>query len=264
LNYTLPLARLIEEFQRLPGVGPKSAQRLAFHILKQSTDDVRRFARALVDAREQVGYCQRCYNLSAQAICEICCQPGRKRETLCIVAEPRDLYALERTHEYKGLYHVLQGLISPLEGVGPQDLKIRELLNRLGPENSQSLQSQATEHQRQEQPLESSTSSDNLHSSISLDSQYMTKPDHQSGTVSQLNVSHFNSAENDFPPIQEVILALPPSIEGDTTSLYLARLLKPLPDMRLTRIAFGLPVGADLEYADNLTITRALQGRQLV
>jgi len=261
LNYTIPLARLIEEFQRLPGVGPKSAQRLAFHILKQSTDDVRRFARALVDAREQVGYCQQCYNLSAQAICEICCQSGRKRETLCVVAEPRDLYALERTHEYKGLYHVLQGLISPLEGVGPQDLKIRELLNRLGPENSQNFQSQAEENQRQEQTEESSASFDDL--SGHHESHYLTKPQHHSGTVSQLNAS-LHLAKDDFPPIQEVILALPPSIEGDTTSLYLARLLKPLPDMKLTRIAFGLPVGADLEYADNLTITRALQGRQLV
>jgi recombination protein RecR len=258
LNYTLPLARLIEEFQRLPGVGPKSAQRLAFHILKQSTDDVRRFARALVDAREQVGYCQRCYNLSAQAICEICCQTGRKRETLCVVAEPRDLYALERTHEYKGLYHVLQGLISPLEGVGPQDLKIRELLNRLGPGNSQNFQSQAEETQRQEQNLGGSPSFEN--SSESHESQYATKPEQYSGTVSE----YLNSAKDAFPPIQEVILALPPSIEGDTTSLYLARLLKPLAGMKLTRIAFGLPVGADLEYADNLTITRALQGRQLV
>jgi recombination protein RecR len=218
VNYTLPLARLIDEFRRLPGVGPKSAQRLAFHVLKQSEEDVRRFAHALVDARERVGYCQRCYNLSAQPICDICRQPGRQRTLLCVVAEPRDLYALERTNEYKGLYHVLQGLISPLEGIGPQDLKIRELINRLGSGVSQDV----------------------------------------------LKLEGSSPDEEDYPPIQEAILALPPSIEGDTTSLYLARLLKPVTDLRLTRIAFGLPVGADLEYADSMTITRALQGRQLV
>jgi recombination protein RecR len=250
LNYTLPLARLIEEFQRLPGVGPKSAQRLAFHVLKQSSEDVRRFARTLVDAREQVGYCQRCYNLSAQAICEICCQKGRKRELLCVVAEPRDLYALERTQEYKGLYHVLQGLISPLEGVGPQDLKIRELLNRLGPSSSLEFQTQNT---------------------APSFGDYASKPSLEPLLVSREVVletsngsNHHETDTNEYPTIQEVILALPPSIEGDTTSLYLARLLKSIPDLKLTRIAFGLPVGADLEYADNLTITRALQGRQLV
>jgi recombination protein RecR len=198
MSYTLPLARLIEEFQKLPGIGPKSAQRLAFHVLKQTPDDVRRFSDALLDARDKIGYCQQCYNLSAQSICEICVQPGRKRNLLCIVSEPKDLYALERTGEYKGFYHVLQGLISPLEGIGPEDLKIKELVARLSD-----------------------------------------------------------------PLTEEIILALPPSIEGDTTSLYLARLLKPL-GIAITRIAFGLPVGADLEYADSMTITRALQGRQAV
>lgn len=198
MSYTLPLARLIEEFQKLPGIGPKSAQRLAFHVLKQTHDDVRTFSDALLDARAKIGYCQHCYNLSAQSICELCIQPNRKQGVLCIVAEPKDLYALERTNEFKGAYHVLQGLISPLEGIGPEDLKIKELITRL--------------------------------------------------------------AE---PGVEEVILALPPSIEGDTTSLYLSRLIKPL-GIRLTRIAFGLPVGADLEYADSMTITRALQGRQSI
>jgi recombination protein RecR len=198
MSYTLPLARLIEEFQKLPGIGPKSAQRLAFHVLKQSHDDVRTFSDALLDARDKIGYCQRCYNLSAQNICELCMQPGRKPNLLCIVSEPKDLYALERTNEFKGFYHVLQGLISPLEGIGPEELKIKELISRLAD-----------------------------------------------------------------PTVEEVILALPPSIEGDTTSLYLSRLIKPL-GTKLTRIAFGLPVGADLEYADSMTITRALQGRQLV
>lgn len=198
MSYTLPLARLIEEFQKLPGIGPKSAQRLAFHVLKQPTEDVRNFSDALLDARDKIGYCQQCYNLSAQSVCEICIQPGRKKNTICLVSEPKDLYALERTGEFKGVYHVLQGLISPLEGIGPDDLKIKELLARLAD-----------------------------------------------------------------PQVEEVILALPPSIEGDTTSLYLSRLIKPL-GIKLTRIAFGLPVGADLEYADSMTLTRALQGRQAV
>src|SRR4051794_38837782 len=123
MSYTLPLARLIEEFRKLPGIGPKSAQRLAFHILKRPVEDVRHFSNALLDARDKVGCCIRCYNLSAQRVCELCLQPGRKRELLCVVAEPRDLYALERTGDYRGLYHVLQGLISPLEGIGPEDLK---------------------------------------------------------------------------------------------------------------------------------------------
>lgn len=198
MSYTLPLARLIEEFQKLPGIGPKSAQRLAFHVLKQPVEDVQNFSDALLDARDKIGYCQACFNLSAQPVCELCQQPNRKKSTICLVAEPKDLYALERTGEFKGVYHVLQGLISPLEGVGPEDLKIKELLKRLAD-----------------------------------------------------------------PEIEEVILALPPSIEGDTTSLYLSRLIKPL-GIQLTRIAFGLPVGADLEYADSMTITRALQGRQTV
>ena len=198
MSYTRPLARLIDEFQKLPGIGPKSAQRLAFHVLKQSHEDVRNFSDALLDARDKIGYCQQCFNLSAQTVCELCIQPSRKPAVLCLVAESKDLYALERTGEFKGMYHVLQGLISPLEGIGPEDLKIKELLSRLGE-----------------------------------------------------------------PGIEEVILALPPSIEGDTTSLYLSRLIKPL-GIRLTRIAFGLPVGADLEYADSMTITRALQGRQAV
>lgn len=198
MSYTLPLARLIEEFQKLPGIGPKSAQRLAFHVLKQAPEDVRTFSDALLDARDRIGYCQQCFNLSAQSVCELCVQPNRKKTTICLVSEPKDLYALERTGEFKGVYHVLQGLISPLEGIGPEDLKIKELLARLSD-----------------------------------------------------------------PDVEEVILALPPSIEGDTTSLYLSRLVKPL-GIKLTRIAFGLPVGADLEYADSMTITRALQGRQAV
>lgn len=196
--YTKPLARLIEEFQKLPGVGPKSAQRLAFHVLKRSMPEVQSFSQALLEAKEQIGSCSVCYNLSCQDPCEICVNPNRDHSVVCVVSEPRDLFALEKTGEFKGQYHVLEGLISPLEGVGPQDLKITELLHRLSPDNQQ--------------------------------------------------------------PIQEVILALPPSVEGDTTSLYLSRMLKPL-GIHLTRIAFGLPVGGDIEYADALTLTRAMAGR---
>jgi recombination protein RecR len=196
--YTKPLARLIEEFQRLPGIGPKSAQRLAFYVLKQTPESVQGFAEALLDARDKVGYCELCFNHSANTLCNICSSQNRKKETICLVSEPRDLYALERTNEYRGLYHVLQGLISPMDGIGPQDLKLKELIVRL---------------------------------------------------------------EN--PAIEEIILALPPSVEGDATSLYLSRMIKPL-NIKLTRIAFGLPVGSELEFADSMTITRALQGRQLI
>lgn len=199
MSYTLPLAQLIEAFQRLPGVGPKSAQRLAFHILKQTDEDVKHFSQVLVHAKERIGHCQRCFNLSSQSPCEICSQPHRNRSLICVVSEAQDLFALERTGEFSGSYHVLGGLISPMEGIGPEDLKTQELIRRLG-------------------------------------------------------------GQDGLPEVNEVILALPPSIEGDTTSLYLSKLIKPL-GIKLSRIAFGLPVGGDLEYADTMTITRALQGR---
>jgi len=203
MSYTQPLARLIEAFQTLPGVGPKTAQRLAFHVLKQPLGDVENFSSALLEAKAKIGFCAVCFNLSSQSPCEICAGSNRQKQTICVVAESQDLYALERTNEFRGTYHVLHGLISPMEGVNPEDLKIRELLSRLSDES-----------------------------------------------------------------VTEVILALPPSIKGDTTSLYLSRLIKPLmsvnPDLKLTRIAFGLPVGGELEYADNMTLARALKGRQEV
>jgi recombination protein RecR len=206
MSVTPPLAHLIETFQKLPGVGPKSAQRLAFHVLKQPKEFAYAFAEAMTHARDAVVTCQVCYNLSGQSPCEVCVSANRNRHLLCVVCDPRDLFALERTREFQGLYHVLGGLISPLDGVGPDDLRIAELLDRLQhPESA------------------------------------LLPPTH----------------------IDEVILALPPSTEGDTTSLYLARQLKPF-NVRVTRIAFGLPVGGDLDYADSLTITRAIQGRQLV
>lgn len=194
--YAKPLARLIEELQKLPGIGPKSAQRLAFHLLKQKESEVHALAQSMVDAKTQIHLCSSCFNLSAEDPCELCQSPSRDKTLLCVVAEPRDVIALERTHEYKGRYHVLQGLISPMDGIGAEQLKIKELLFRL--------QDQA---------------------------------------------------------IQEIILAINPTIEGEATTLYLSRLLKPTGIM-MTRIAFGLPIGADLEYADELTLIKALEGRR--
>lgn len=194
--YSKPLAQLIEELQKLPGIGPKSAQRLAYHLLKQPAADVARLAQALTDAKQQIRFCSQCSNLSAMDPCELCANPARDPGLVCVVSEPKDLVAVERTKEYRGQYHVLQGLISPMDGVGPEQLKIKELVARL-----------------------------------------------QDDTV------------------QEVILAIPPSIEGEATSLYLSRLIKPL-GVRVTRIAFGLPVGGDLEYADEMTLVKALEGRR--
>ncbi len=196
--YSKPLAQLIEELQKLPGIGPKSAQRLAFHLLKQPDGDVKRLAQSLIDAKEQIRLCSVCSNLSVNDPCELCAHPTRDVSTVCVVAEPKDLVAVERTKEYKGRYHVLQGLISPMDGVGPDQLKIKELLDRVG------------------------------------------------------------SGE-----IQEIILAINPTIEGEVTTLYLSRMLKPL-GVRVTRIAFGLPMGGDLEYADEMTLVKALEGRREV
>ena len=194
--YTKPLASLIAELQKLPGIGPKSAQRLAFHLIRQDPGDIRRLATVLIEAKEQIRTCSRCCNLSAEDPCELCLAPGRDDSSLCVVAEPRDLIALERTREFKGRYHVLGGLISPMDGVGPDQLKVPELLGRL---------------------------------------------------------------QNDA--IREIILALDPTVEGEATTLYLSRLLKPLCP-KVTRLAFGLPMGTDLDFADEVTLARALEGRR--
>jgi recombination protein RecR len=196
MYFTPPLAKLIEEFQRFPGVGPKSAQRMAFFVLSMSHESVHDFAFALTDAKDRVKNCSRCFHLSSEDPCELCKNEKRDRSTMCVVAESRDVIALERSREYKGSYHVLTGLISPLDGKGPDQLSVRELVNRVGEDN-----------------------------------------------------------------VQEVILAINPTIEGDATVLYLTRLLKPV-GCRITRIAFGLPVGADLEYADDVTLSRAMEGRR--
>ncbi len=188
---------MIDQFERLPGIGPRTAQRLALHLLRQPEEQIRSFADALLAARTQVGQCQSCFHLSAEPCCEICRNPDRDQGQICVVADSRDLLALERTREYNGRYHVLGGLISPMDGVGPEMLQITSLVARVDQEH-----------------------------------------------------------------VEEVILALTPSVEGDTTSLYLARLLRPF--TTVSRIAYGLPVGSELEYADDVTLTRALEGRRTV
>jgi recombination protein RecR len=187
---------LIDELGRLPGVGPKSAQRIAFHLLKLSKEDALRLARSIVEVKERVTFCTRCFNVAEGDECGICADDRRDPHVVCVVEEPRDVVAIEKTQEYRGRYHVLQGAISPIEGIGPDQLKVKELLTRLDPEG-----------------------------------------------------------------ITEVILCTNPNIEGEATAMYLARLLKPL-GLRVTRIASGLPVGGDLEYADELTLGRALEGRR--
>jgi recombination protein RecR len=198
--YAGPVQDLIDELGRLPGVGPKSAQRIAFHLLKLSRDDALRLARAIEVVKDTVAFCRRCWNIAVAAEeggeCGICTDPRRDTTVLCVVEEPRDIVAVERTGEFRGRYHVLQGAISPIEGVGPDQLRVRELLTRLEPEG-----------------------------------------------------------------VTEVILCTNPNLEGEATALYLGRLLAPL-GLRVTRIASGLPVGGDLEYADELTLGRALEGRR--
>jgi len=195
-TYAPAVQALIDELGRLPGIGPKSAQRIAFHLLKLPAADVERLAHAIAEAKARVRFCEQCFNVSEQAICAICADERRDPSSICVVEEARDIVALERTGEFRGRYHVLLGAISPIEGIGPEQLKVRELLNRLG-----------------------------------------------DGTVT------------------EVIVCTNPNVEGEATAMYLARLLKPL-GLSVTRLASGLPVGGDLEYADELTLGRALEGRR--
>ena len=193
-----PVQDLVDELGRLPGVGPKSAQRIAFHLLRVSAEDAKRLAKAIVEAKERVSWCRRCFNIAEGEQCRFCRDEARDPAMVCVVEDARDIVAVERTREFRGLYHVLQGAISPIEGVGPEQLRIRELLSRVGEEE-----------------------------------------------------------------VREVILATNPNIEGEATAMYLARLLRPL-GVRVTRIASGLPVGGDLEYADEITLGRALEGRREV
>jgi len=189
---------LIDELGRLPGVGPKSAQRIAFHLLAADSDDVRRLVAALTEVKDKVRFCRLCGNVSEQELCRICADPRRDETAICVVEEPKDVVAVERTREFRGLYHVLGGAISPIDGVGPDNLRIKELLTRLA-----------------------------------------------DGKVT------------------EVILATDPNLEGEATATYLARTLSPL-GLRVSRLASGLPVGGDLEYADEVTLGRAFEGRRLL
>ncbi len=191
-----PVQDLIDELGRLPGVGPKSAQRIAYHILKISKVDAIRLSNAISEVKDRISFCDRCFNIAEGAECSLCLDPTRDSSIVCVVEESRDIVAVERTQEFKGRYHVLQGAISPIEGIGPEQLRIRELLGRITVEG-----------------------------------------------------------------VDEVILATNPNIEGEATAMYLARLLEPL-GITVSKIASGLPVGGDLEYADELTLGRALEARQ--
>ncbi|HHY59790.1 MAG TPA: recombination protein RecR [Clostridia bacterium] len=196
LYHVKPVANLIAELNKLPGVGPKTAQRLAFHLLSVSAEEARALAQAILEAKEKVQYCSVCGDLTDQDPCAICRDENRDRSIICVVEHPRDVVALERTREYKGLYHVLNGVISPMDGIGPEQLRIKELLDRVR--------------------------------------------DHQ---------------------VEEVVLATNPNVEGEATAMYLAKLLSPL-GVKVTRIAHGLPVGGELEYADEMTLAKAFLGRR--
>ncbi len=194
--YVPALARLLEELERLPGIGPKSAQRIAFHILKADEASAERLADAVKEVKRSVRFCSRCFNFSEDELCEICSDPTRDPAAVCVVEEPRDVVAVERTGEFRGTYHVIQGVLSPIDGIGPDELRLRELVERVGAED-----------------------------------------------------------------VEEVVVATNPNVEGETTALYISRLLKPL-GVRVTRIASGLPVGGDLEYADEVTLGKALEARR--
>lgn len=197
MNYYSPtIAKLIEEFTRLPGIGRKTAQRLAFHVINLPNKEAHSLADAIVKAKESVKYCNICANLTDKETCDICGDKRRNPSLICVVEDPRDVIAMEKTKEFKGYYHVLHGAISPLEGIGPEDIKIKELLSRLQGEE-----------------------------------------------------------------IEEVIIATNPNIEGEATAMYISKLLKPM-GIKVSRIAHGVPVGGDLEYADEVTLTKALEGRR--
>lgn len=195
-TYTGPITRLIEEFSKLPGVGRKTAQRLAFHVINMNNNDVEALSKAILEAKREIKYCSVCCNISDSEICGMCSNKNRDAGIICVVEDPRDVAAMERTRDYKGQYHVLHGVISPMDGIGPDMIKIKELIQRVGTQD-----------------------------------------------------------------VKEIIMATNPTIEGEATAMYVARLLKPM-GIKVTRIAHGLPVGGDLEYADEVTISKALEGRR--
>jgi recombination protein RecR len=195
------LENLIDEFNKLPSIGRKTAQRLAMYITRQPKENVAKFSKALIETKDKLRFCSICCNITENDICKICNSVQRSGNVICVVEEPQDVFAIEKTNEFKGKYHVLHGIISPLDGIGPNDIRIRELLLRLGSENGSR--------------------------------------------------------------VEELILALNPTVEGETTILYLSRLIKPL-EIKMTRIARGIPIGSDLEFADEVTLAKALEGRVVV
>ena len=194
-DYAEPIERLIDEFRKLPGIGPKTAQRLAYNVLRRSKEDAERLSRAILEVKEKIRYCSRCNNLSDLDPCYYCANPSRSSDTICVVEEPSNILAVERTREYHGQYHVLHGVLSPINGIGPEDLKLKNLLERLKEGN-----------------------------------------------------------------VREIIVATNPNVEGEATAIYIAKLLKPI-GVRVSRIALGVPVGSDLEYADEVTMSKALEHR---
>lgn len=224
-----PLQDLIDEFARLPGIGPKSAQRIAFHLLKVEPEDIGRLQSALARVREGVHFCRVCGNISADEVCRYCTDSRRDRGLVCVVEEARDIQALERTGEFNGRYHVLGGALDPLGGVGPNELNIRTLLQRIGGVLADV-----------PAPPGFGPGDDSPHGVIGAD-----------GNIPA-------------PEITEVIIATDPNTEGEATSTYLARLLRDFPGLAVTRLASGMPLGGDLEYVDELTLSRALTGRLAV
>ena len=196
MQYIAPLAKLIEHFRALPGIGSKTAVRLAYHILDMDAEKAKALANAIIEAKEKIGYCNTCFNLSDENPCRICGSDARDHSTICVVEQPQDVAAMERMRDYKGVYHVLHGALSPLEGVGPEDIRIKELLGRL-----------------------------------------------------------YNDE------VKEIIMATNPNVEGEATAMYIAKLLKPV-GVKVTRIAHGLPIGGDLEYADEVTLSKAMENRR--
>lgn len=193
-----PLSRLIESFERLPGIGHKTAQRLAFHVLNMTQADAEAFASTIVEAHKKIHQCKLCQNLTEEELCPICKNEKREKSVICVVEDPRDVMAIERTREFSGLYHVLHGVISPMDNIGPDQIKIKELIARLGDDT-----------------------------------------------------------------VEEVIMATNPTVEGEATAMYISRLLKPM-GITVSRLAYGVPVGADLEYADEVTLSRAIEGRSII
>ena len=196
MNYTTPINRLIDEFSKLPGIGKKTAQRLAFHVINMNANDVESLSKAIIDGKKDIVYCDICCNISDSNPCSMCSNKNRDSSLICVVEDPRDVLAMERSREFKGQYHVLHGVISPMDGIGPDIIKIKEIIKGLSNQD-----------------------------------------------------------------VKEIIMATNPTIEGEATAMYIARLLKPM-GIKVTRIAHGLPVGGDLEYADEVTISKALEGRR--